>query len=268
MTAQLGARIESRDPQQRTGGFRVTESKADAWPRTLARMAGGLYLLNIIGGFFAIGYVPAALVVAGNAAATGQNIMTHEQIYRLGVVIHIIIDVTNIPLAVIFYDLFKVVNRRLALLVVFFTLVGTAVESANLINQFVPLILLGSGHYSSAFTAEQLQALAYMPIDLQGIGYDINSVFFGFYGLTIGYLVFRSTFLPRVIGVLLALGASSYLTYSFAHLLSPGFAAHLVPYIQLPSLIGEGSFCLWLLIAGLNVQRWKERASAALPNHA
>ena len=238
------------------------ERIAGASPRQLARIAGGLYLLNIVGGAFAIGYVPAVLVVAGNVAATAHNIQANELLYRLGLVAHIIITVTNIPLAVIFYDLFKVVNRRLALLVVFFTLVGTAIESANLLNQFAPLILLNGGQYASALTPEQLQALAYMPIGLQTISYDISGVFFGFYGLSIGYLVFRSTFLPRVIGVLLAIGALAYLTYSFASFLSPGFADHLVPYIQLPSLVGEGSFCLWLLIVGLNVQRWKERASA------
>jgi hypothetical protein len=236
---------------------------AGASPRQLARVAGGLYLINIVGGAFAIGFVPAMLFVSGNAAATAHSIQTNELLYRSGLLAHIGIDVTAVFLTVIFYDLFKVVNRRLALLVVFFTLAGTAVESANLVNQFVPLILLDGGHSSSAFTAEQLQALAYMPTVVQTIGYDVNSVFFGFYGLALGYLVFRSTFLPRVIGVLLAVGASCYLTYSVADILSPGSAAHLVPYIQLPSLVGEGSFCLWLLIVGVNVQRWNERASTA-----
>lgn len=239
------------------------ERIAGASPRQLARIAGGLYLVNIVGGAFAIGFVPATIVVAGNVAATAHNIQANELLYRFGLVAHLVITVTNIPLAVIFYDLFKVVNRRLALLVVFFTLVGTAVESANLLNQFAPLILLDGGHFSSALTAEQLQALAYMPIGLQTISYDISGVFFGFYGLSIAYLVFRSTFLPRGIGVLLAIGALCYLTYSFASFLSPGFAGHLVPYIQFPSLVGEGSFCLWLLIVGLNVKRWKERGSAA-----
>ncbi|HVS49988.1 MAG TPA: DUF4386 domain-containing protein [Candidatus Dormibacteraeota bacterium] len=237
------------------------ERIAGASPRQLARIAGGLYLVNIVGGAFAIGFVPAVVVVAGNAAATAHNIQANELLYRLGLVAHVIITVTNVPLAVIFYDLFKVVNRRIALLVVFFTLVGTAVESANLVNQFAPLILLNGGHYSSALTTEQLQALAYIPAGLQTISYDISGVFFGFYGLSIGYLVFRSTFLPRVIGVLLAFGAACYLAYSLVDFLSPGSAAHLVPYIQLPSLVGEGSFTLWLLIVGLNAQRWKEKAS-------
>ncbi len=237
------------------------ERIAGASPRQLARIAGGLYLVNIVGGAFAIGFVPAVVVVAGNAAATAHNIQANELLYRLGLVAHVIITVTNVPLAVIFYDLFKVVNRRFALLVVFFTLVGTAAESANLVNQLAPLILLNGGHYSSAFTTEQLQALAYIPAGLQTVSYDISGVFFGFYGLSIGYLVFSSTFLPRVIGVLLAFGAACYLTYSFADMLAPAFAAHLVPYVQLPSLVGEGSFTLWLLIVGLNAQRWKEKAS-------
>jgi membrane-associated PAP2 superfamily phosphatase len=236
---------------------------AAASPRQLARTAGGLYLINILGGFFAIGLVPGLLMVSGDAAATAHNIQANELLYRSGIVAHILIDVTAVLMAVIFYDLFKVVNRRLALVVVFFTLVGSAVESANLLNQFVPLVLMGGGPYSSAFTAEQVQAQAYIPTALAGIGYDVNSVFFAGYGLTIGYLVFKSAFLPRVIGVLLAVGASCYLAYGLADILAPAFATHLVPYIQLPSLVGEGSFCLWLLIVGVNVQSWNQKAGAA-----
>jgi hypothetical protein len=238
------------------------ERIASASPRQLARVAGGLYLINIVLGFFAIGLVPALIVVDGNAAATVHNIQANELLYRLGLVAHIIIDVTAVGLAVIFYDLFKVVNRRLALLVVFFTLVGTAVETASLVNQFVPLVLLHGGSYSSALNVEQVQALAYMPIALLAIGYSINSIFFGFYGLTIGYLVIRSTFLPPVIGLLLMIGALSYMTYGLANLLAPGFAGHLVPYIQLPSLVGEGSLCLWLLTVGVNSQKWEKVAGS------
>lgn len=232
-------------------------------PRRLARMAGGLYLVNILLGFFAIGFVPASIFVAGDAAATAHNLQSNELLYRLGIAAHVILLSTNVPLAVIFYELFKVVNRRLSLLVVFFTLLGTAVEGANLANQFVPLTLLGNGPYSSALTPAQVQALAYAPLDLQGVGYAIYTAFFAFYGLTIGYLVFRSTFLPRVVGVLLAIGAASYLTFSFATIVSPGFAAHLDLYLQLPSLVGEGSFCLWLLLAGVNVKRWNDHAGMA-----
>ena len=149
------------------------------------------------------------------------------------------------------------------MLVVFFTLVGTAVEGANLLNQFTPLMLLGGGHYLSVFTTEQLQALAYMPLDLQAISYNIQQVIYAGYLLAAGYLVFRSTFLPRILGVLLAIGDLCYLTYSFATFLAPVFAAHLVPYIQLPSGVAELSLCLWLLVMGVNVSRWEKQASRA-----
>ena len=231
--------------------------------KNLARTAGALYLVNIVTGGFAIGVVSAALVVSGNAVATAHNIQAHELLYRLGLMAHIITDLTNVPLAVIFYDLFRVVDRRLALLLVCFSLVGTAVESAGLLNQFAPLLLLHGGQYSSALTAPQLQALAYLPIDSQTISYDISTVFFGFYAITIGYLVFRSGFLPRTVGVLLAIDGLSYLFYSFADFLAPDFASHLVPWVQLPILLGEGSLCLTLIVIGVNLPRWQEWAGAA-----
>ena len=264
MKVQSGGLIEPRDPQQRTGDSHVMEGTRGASPRQLARIAGALYLINIVLGAFAISIVPAIVVVSGNAAATAHNIQTHELLFRFGLVAHLVVTVTNVPLALIFYDLFKVVNRRLALLDAFFILVATAIEAAGLLNQFTPLVLLGSGASASALPAAQLQALAYMPSALSGIDYSIHTVFFGFDALCIAYLVLRSTFLPKAIGVLMAIDGVAYLIYSFADLLAPGFAAQLVPWIQLPALIGEGSLCLWLLLVGVDVERWKERASAVI----
>jgi hypothetical protein len=239
------------------------DSITGASPRQLARTAGALYLINIVAGAFAIGLVPAILVVP-DVAATAHNIQTHELLYRLGLVAHVVVTVTNIPMAVIFYDLFKVVNRRLALLDVFFTLVATSIEAAGLLSQFTPLVLLGSRRYTSALPPAQLHALAYLPGDLSAINYSIYTVFYGFDILCVAYLVFKSTFLPRAIGVLLAIDGLAYLAYGFADLLAPGFAAHLVPWINLPAPLGEGSLCLWLLVAGVDAGRWKERASAAI----
>src|SRR3979490_255765 len=145
------------------------DSVADTSPKQLARMAGILYLINIVGGAFAITIVPTMLLVAGNAAATAHNIQTHELLYRSGLVAHVLVTVTNVPLALIFYELFKVVNRRLALLDAFFILVATAIEAAGIVNQFAPLVLLGSGPYGSALPATQLQALAIMPSALASV---------------------------------------------------------------------------------------------------
>src|SRR6266487_6731384 len=125
------------------------ERIAGASPRQLARIAGALYLINIVLGAFATAIVPAIVVVSGDAAATAHNIQTHELLYRLGLVAHILVTVTNVPLAVIFYDLFKVVNRRLALLDACFILVATAIEAAVLLIEAAPLFLLGSGPAAS-----------------------------------------------------------------------------------------------------------------------
>jgi hypothetical protein len=213
-------------------------------PRTLARLAGGLYLVNIVAGAFAIGFVRATLFVA-DPAGTTHNILSHEFLYRSSLAAHVVVTLTNIPLALVFYELFTVVNRRLALLDVFFTLVATAIEAAGIVDQFTPLTLLGGQPDTAA---------------LSTIDYDIYTIFFGFDIICLGYLVFRSTFLPRAIGVLLAIDGLAYLVNGFADLLAPGFAAHLVPWIQLPAPLGEGSLCLWLLLVGLNAQRWRTRA--------
>jgi hypothetical protein len=243
------------------------DSIAGTSPRQMARIAGALYLINIVAGAFAIGLVPAMLVTP-DMATTVHNIQTHELLYRLGLVSHIVVTLTNVPMALIFYDLFKVVNRRFALLDVLFTLVATSVEVAALLNQFTPLALLDGGHYANALPAAQLQALAYLPGDLSAIDYSIYGVFFGFDIICVAYLVLKSTFMPRAIGVLLAIDGLAYLVYGFANLLSPGFATHLVPWAQLPTIFGEGSLCLWLLVAGVNVERWKEQASETFRHSA
>jgi len=234
-----------------------------ASPRKLAKTAGAFYLVNIVFGAFAIGVVPAMLIVP-DVATTAHNIQTHEMLYRLGLAAHVVVTLTNIPMALIFYDLLKVVNRRVALLDVFFTLVATAVEAAGILNDATSVVLLGSSHYTSALPPAQLHALGYLPGDLSTFDYSLYGVFYGFDILCVAYLVYRSTFMPRVIGVLLAIDTLSYLVGGFTDFLAPGVAAHLIPWIGLPTIIGEGSLCLWLLIAGVDVERWKERASAAI----
>ena len=232
-------------------------------PRLKARIAGGLYLIVIVAGAFHYGFVRSAMVVSGDSGATAANILKNELLYRSGFVAAIILLCCNVPLALIFYDLFKVVNQPLSALVAFFILVATAIETANLLNFFAPLILLGGVRHLTAFNREQLESLAYVFLQLQAIGFNIAVVFFAFYDLSIGYLLFRSSFLPRILGVLMAISGLCYLTNSLATFLSPRFANHLVPYIQLPSGVAELSLCLWLLIIGVNVPRWDKQARAA-----
>src|SRR5262249_19173167 len=150
-----------------------------------------LYLLNILTGAFLNGFVRSTMVAPGDAGTTSANILGHVLLYRFGFVAGIVPLFCNVPFAVIFYYLFHVVNRSFSALLAFFILVATAIEAGNLLNYYAPLILL-EGANLSAFGAEQLHAFAYMSLALHAIGFDVALVFFAFYDLLIGYLVFRS----------------------------------------------------------------------------
>jgi uncharacterized protein DUF4386 len=234
-------------------------------PQVYARVAGLLYLIVIVAGIFAEIFVRGRLVVAGDAAATAHNIVTHSLRYRLGFAAELVALLCNVPLALIFYELFKVVNRRVTLLVVFFSLVGTAIESVDLLNHLAPLTLLGGGDYLSTIPIEQLQAQAYLSLKLFDLGFAICLAFFGCFCLSLGYLIVRSGFLPRIIGVLLAFQGICYLVNSFTDFLAPRFAT-LVFSILAVSAVGEISLCLWLLVMGVNVAKWDEKARRFAPS--
>jgi hypothetical protein len=231
-----------------------------ASPRQLARIAGALYLINILGGAFAIGFVHATLF-ASDPATTAANIQEHQHLYRMGLAAHVVVTVTNVPLALIFYELFKVVNRRIALLAAFFILVATAIEAAGLLNEFAPLVLLGDGSGTSAVPGAEVQQLASLHVQLSQVHYTLYTVFFGLDILCLASLLLMSRFLPRVIAVLLAVDGLAYLVYSFTDFLAPDWAPYLTPWIQLPAPLAEGAFSLWLLTFGLNVARWTTRAT-------
>lgn len=228
--------------------------------KNTARIAGFLYLIVIIGGLFAELMVRGQLVVNGDAAATARNIIAHQQLYRWGFAVEIFYCACNIPITLIFYKLFKIVNRDLTLMVVFFSITGTAVEAASLLAHFAPIILLGGGHQVSAFTTEQLQAWSYLSLQFFEKGFATALVFFGGYCICMGYMILRSTFLPRIIGFLLALQGLCYLLNSFSGFLSPALAAKIFPLLMV-SALGEISFCLWLLIMGVNADKWNKLAT-------
>lgn len=239
----------------------MTERIAETSPRLKARIAGVLYLIIIVGGIFAEMFVRERLVVHRDPAATAANILAHETLFRFGFAAHLIILLCALAVLSIFYQLLKRVNKNLALLMVFFNLLSIAIESVSLLGHYAPLILLKGTSHLGALNPEQLHALAYLPLRVQSVGYDLALVFFGFFCIWIGYLIFKSTFLPRILGVLMAIAGLCYLINSFVHFLAPQHS--LFPYILLPCFIAELSLCLWLLVVGVNEERWKEQASAA-----
>jgi hypothetical protein len=237
----------------------MMERIAEASPRFKARIAGIFYLIAGMTYSFADGSVRGRLVVYGDAAATAHNILAHETLFRLGFAAELISAVCYITVTLLLYDMFKPVNKSLSLLAGFFSLVGCTIQALSSLFHLAPLVVLGGAQYLSVFNVEQLQALALMFLKLRAQATSIYMVFFGCYCLLIGYLIFRSTFLPRILGVFMAIAGLSYQTF-----LSPPLAHYLFPYILAPAgALGELSLILWLLVIGVNVQRWKEQASAA-----
>jgi hypothetical protein len=239
------------------------EQIAGASPRLKARIAGALWLIIILAAAFAEFYVRGKVFVDGDAAATATNILAHEQLYRLGAAAALIYLSCDIAVALIFYELLKPVSRSLSLLASFFRLAMVAILGANMLNLFAPLVLLKGAPLLTAFKADQLQALALVALKLYAQVFFIAMVFFGFHCLLIGYLIYRSTFLPRIVGVLMAIAGLCYLTQSFATVLSPALSNRLFIYLMPLGFPGELSLTLWLLAIGVNVQRWQDQSQVA-----
>ena len=237
----------------------MMDRSVEAAPRLWARAAGVFYLITIVMGVFAEVFVRGKLVVRDDAAATAANILANESLYRLGLAADFVMIACYIAVTLLLYELFKPVGRSLSLLAAFFSLVGIAVLAANSLNHVAPLVFLRNALSLRAFEPTQLQALALTSLRMHGRGYSIAGVFFGIYCVLIGYLAFRSGFLPRILGVLMAIGGLSYLTDSFAGFLSPGLGARL-PDVMVLGGVAELSLCLWLMVVGVNASKWKEKA--------
>lgn len=226
-------------------------------PRTYARVGGLMYLAIIFLGLFGEAMVRESVVVSGNAEATLQNLMASQMQWRLSIVGDLVMHILDVPLIVIMYYLLKPVDRLLALVATVANVVQTAVLAANKLTLVVPLLLLQKPGDIPASTWEA--TLSFLAIRLHGYGFGIGLLFFGVACLVRGYLVFRSTYFPRTLGVLLALAGLAYLVNSVALLLAPGVAAKLFPAILAPALVGEGAFCLWLLVKGVDQSAWERR---------
>ena len=239
----------------------MTNHTAVTSPQVYARIGGVAYLIIIVAGALGEMFVRNSIVVSGDAAVTYNNIIAHPLLWRLGIVGDLIMHVCDVILMVVFYVLLKPVNKNLALAALLFNLIQTAVLVANKMNLLMPLFLSGDADYLKAFEPQQLQALAYLSVKAHGYGFGISLIFFGFTCLVLGYLIFKSGYLPKTIGVLIQIAGLCYLINSFALILAPAFADKLFPTILLLPFVGELSLCLWLLIKGVNVPKWNERVT-------
>jgi len=232
-------------------------------PRLLARLAGSFALIGIAAGAFDIGYVRGTLTVAGDPSATVQNILAHPTLFRAGFAAHLLLLLCNVPNEILFFLLLRRVNGVVTAIAMACGLIGTAIESLNLLNNYVPLLLAAQAHALAAFNPAQLQALSYTAVQLQDAGLLISFVFYGLDEVLSGLMIFRSRFLPRVLGILLSLAGLCYFTDGFLSFLAPALINRLYPYILYPCFPGEFSIALWMAIVGLNVSKWRAWNSTA-----
>lgn len=225
--------------------------------KNLARIAGFCYLIVIATGLFSEVFVRQELRVPNDALSTAQNIQTHEMLYRCGFVADIINFVVGLPTILIIYYFFKRVNKLLVQIALAFVIIQTAIIAVNLLNQISPLLILSNETYLNTFQPNQLATLSLLSLNIQAQGYGIGLVFFGFYCLIIGFLIFKSNLLPKILGILYAIAGLCYLINSFTMFLSKGFENPMFVYLAIPIFIGELSLCLWLLIKGIDTSKYK-----------
>src|SRR5882757_6869342 len=233
---------------------RTIDRTRETSPRLTARITGVIYLLTMLTGIFAQGFVSGRLIVDGDAA-TAANILAHKSLFQLGFTVYLIEMACQIAMTVLFYELLKPAGRTISLLAASLGFTGCVIKTFSRLFYIAPLFILGGSHYLNVFSAEQLQALALLFLKVNDHGAGIGLAFFGFYALLTGYLIIKSTFLPRILGVWSVVAGFGWLTF-----LSPTLGYRVFPYIAAFGLLGAVMLILWLLVFGVNEQRWKEQA--------
>ena len=224
--------------------------------RQTARTAGLLYLIVVLAGIFSLAYVPSQINVPGDAAATINNIIASKQLFRLGIVAGLACYTAFLVLPFALYKLLSPFGKSAAVLMVAFAVASVPISFINQIHKFDILSLLGGADYLQALSAEQLRAHVMMSLDSYRNGMHVSQIFWGLWLLPFGYLVFKSGFLPRVLGILLMMGCFGYLVDFSGTTLYPNYAETVIAkYASLPGTFGEIGICLWLLVVGVREPR-------------
>ena len=225
-----------------------------------ARIAGVLFVLSIVAGGFGEAYVPSRLIVSGDATATAQNIKASDSLFRLGFAGYLVEAVCDIALGLTLYALLRPVHKDLSLLAAFFGLVGTALYGVAELFYFAARPILGGAGYLKTFSPDQLNTLALLSLKMFGYGASLFTVFYGVAWVLRGYLIFRSGYLPRVLGVLMTLGGFGFIGRNFALVLAPAYASRSLLLLMWP--VGL-SLMVWLLVKGVDVSKWEAKAGIA-----
>jgi hypothetical protein len=235
----------------------ATTTVRERSPRTVSRLAGVFYLLTIALGVYAQAFISDRLVASGNAATTAANILGHESLFRLGFTVFLVEMACQVVMTALFYELLKPVNKGVSALAAAFGYIGSGIKTFARLFYLVPLLVLG-GATLGPFSTEQREGLALHFLKVSGQAAGIALVFFGCATVLQGYLILKSTFLPRALGWLAVIGGLGWLSF-----LSPPLGARLFIGIALFALVGSLATIVWLLAVGVSEERWKEQARAA-----
>lgn len=239
----------------------MTNSVVETSPQTYARICGLLYLYIIVAASFGEMFVRGGLIVPLDATATANNIMASETLFRVALAGEMLNSVADAAVALFLYVLLAPVDRNLSLLAAFLRLAFVGIYSVIKLFEIAALIALDGEDYLNVFDPQQLHALAYMALRLHSDGFGASFLFFGFHCIVFGYLIRKSGFLPKFLGVLIVLGGVGYVVFSVAQMLAPAFAGKLLfPWVMLPAFFGELGLALWLTVKGVDVPKWRARA--------
>ena len=224
-----------------------------------ARVAGVLFLLSIVAGGFGEAYVPSKLIVSGDAAATVANLRNFDFLYRLGFAAFLTESLCDITLALILYSLLKPVSKQLSLLAAFLGLVGTALFAFAELFYFAPLVIMKGAGYLQTFSPDQLNSLALLSLKFYGFAGMIFTAYYGMAWIVRAYLIFRSGYMPKFIGVLMAIGGIGFVARNFAMILAPAYASDVLLMLMFP---GGLILTMWLLVKGVDGPKWNAKLIA------
>jgi uncharacterized protein DUF4386 len=227
--------------------------------QTYARIAGVVFLIAVVAGGFGEAYAPSQLAVAGNAGATAHNVITHDVLFRLGFVAYLVEAITDVALTFLLYVLLRPVNANLAFLAVLFRIMATATFSFAELFYFAPSLILSGDGYLKTFSSDQLQSLTLLSFNIYSTGGNIFNMHYGIASLILGYLMFRSSYIPRVLGALWVLGGIGFVIATLLFI----FASPIAAFFVVPQIIALLSLGVWLLVRGVDVVKWKERVALA-----
>ncbi len=224
-----------------------------------ARIAGAFYLVLVLTGIFSLLYVPSKLIVWSDAATTFNNIVEHETLFRLGIVAGVIAYISFLFLPLVLYKLLSPVNKLAAISMITLAVISVPISLVNINHKLEVLTLISKANYLNVFQTSELQTQVMLSLEYYNNGIEAVSIFWGLWLLPFGYLVFKSGFLPKLLGILLMIGCFGYLINFVGGFLFPGYAElGVASYISIPGSIGEIGICFWLLIVGTKTQKLQQ----------